>query len=205
MPRVLPGFRVLHRLEGLDDEADRGVADRVGRGLEPGSVGRLQQRPEFRGGMDEHALLARATRVRRIKRRGVRSQGSVRKDFDRSEPEPRIPEACAKSALKERRHQRIPQHRVDADAQRPAVARPLIRLPAGSVHDIVDRGDAEAVGHLCDRCKARFNARLSRLESAVERSECIFLEDACRPARPVDVESPLPDEVRREFEGFRIQ
>ena len=39
----------------------------------------------------------------------------------------------------------------------------------------------------------------------MERFECIFLEDACGPARPVDVESARPDEVRREFERFRIQ
>src|SRR5207247_6768418 len=88
MARVVPRFRVLDRLEALDDEADRGVADRVCRRLESGAMRSLQEVVQVRGRADEHSLLAGKVRIRIAERRGVRAEGPIGEDRARTDPTP---------------------------------------------------------------------------------------------------------------------
>src|SRR5438034_9425186 len=71
-----------HRGQCLRDEAHGRIPDRVGRGLEPRPMGRLQGFPKLGGGMDEHAAFFRPAFVRGIERGRERSEGSVGEDLD---------------------------------------------------------------------------------------------------------------------------
>src|SRR3989442_6797645 len=116
MPRILPGRRILDLLEGLDDEADRRVPDRMGRGLETGLVCRHQDRPELRRRVNEHPFLSGPSDVRSGEGGAVCAEGAVPEDLNRTESEPRVSESGAESALDERVQDGIPRHRVDPDA-----------------------------------------------------------------------------------------
>src|SRR2546427_329608 len=85
VPRVLPGRRILDLLEGLDDEADRRVPDRMGRGLETGLVCRHQDRPELRRRVNEHPFLSWPSDARSAEGGGVCAGGAGRQDLARAQ------------------------------------------------------------------------------------------------------------------------
>ena len=81
----------------------------------------------------------------------------------------------------------------------------LVGLQGRAAHDVVDRSDPEAVGHPCHDRKAAFDRRFTSLKPQMELGKCVLRQDARRPARRVDVEAPDTDEIRRSFEGRRVQ
>src|SRR5207247_6743886 len=97
MPRILSGRGVLNRLERLDDEADRGIANRVGGGLETGTVRGGQDGTKLGWRVNQDPTLSRPSEVRGREGGAVGPERAVREDLNRAEPEPRIPEPRSES------------------------------------------------------------------------------------------------------------
>src|SRR2546425_9177529 len=90
MARTFPGRRILNLFEALDDESDRRVPDRVGRGLEAGAMCRREDRTKLDWRVNEHPSGVRPSNVGGAEGRRVGAEGAVPVDLDRAEAEPPI-------------------------------------------------------------------------------------------------------------------
>ena len=205
VPRILSGRGVLNRLERLDGEADRRVADRMGRGLETGTVRRGEDGTKLGWRVNEDPPLSRPSDVWSREGGGVGPERAVREDLNRAEPEPRIPEPRSESRIHERRQHGVVRHRVHSEAEGPRAAGALVRGPPGSGHDIVDRRNPEAMGHSRNGGEAAPDPRLVGLEPPMELPERVLRQDDGWTAGGVDLEAPRASQIRRELEGLRIQ
>src|SRR5436309_5613595 len=205
MPRILSGRGVLNRLERLDGEADRGIADRMGRGLETGTVRRGEDGTKLGWRVNEDPPLSRPSDVWSREGGGVGPERAVHEDLNRAEPEPRIPEPRSESRIHERRQHRVVRHRVHSEAEGPRAAGALVRGPAGSGHDIVNRCNPEAMGHSRNGGAAVPGPHPCGPDPPMELPERVLRQDARGTAGGVDLEAPRASQIRRELEGLRIQ
>src|SRR5947209_20339016 len=97
------------------------------------------------------------------------------------------------------------RHRVRSERKGSGAAGALVRGPAGSGHDIVDRRNPEAMGQSRDGGEAAPDPRLVGLEPPMELPECVLRQDARGTAGGVDLEAPRASPIRSELEGLRIQ
>ena len=91
VPDIGPRLPREDPLEGLEDDPDRGVADRMGRRLDPRPMGPGEEGRELLGRMDEDPAVPRASGVGLVEGGRVGPEGSIREDLDRPEAEPGVP------------------------------------------------------------------------------------------------------------------
>src|SRR6267143_892895 len=188
-----------------DDKADRRIADRMGRGLETGAMGRFEDRSEFRGRMHEHPAFLRPALVRRVWGGRVRPEGSIGEDLHGADPEPFVAESGPDARVDQGCHTGTRQHGRDPEREMSAATGPLIRLPPVARHHVVDRRDPETVGGPGHPGEIPLDDRGTRGEPVVELREGFLLQDARRTAGTVDLESSKADEVRCALLGHRVQ